>query len=837
MVSRVDPEAARKVFLAAGLEPLEDFPGSRTGWLSRCQTCNRKVQPHLHSVKRGTGCSHCARDASARRQQERGLRIAKEVLSTSDLQLIGDYVNAKHPISVMCLLCNRRFETTQASVKSGNVKCTCKKLPRNPLVKTHPGLYAQLHPTKNVGLDPSKVGTGMREAVWWRCLQGHEFRTSPASRVAGNGACPVCAGTAIVKGVNDLEITDPELYSELTGKKLDPMVGIHPFSNKKYFWRCLQNPKHEYEASVYSRKSGTGCPYCAGKKVLVGDNDLATTHSRLALEWHSEKNTLTPADVVAGSHRKVWWRCSADKSHEWEAIVSSRTKGHGCPVCAHQQLKVGFNDLGSLHPDVAALWHPTKNGTLRPTDVLGAPQQSYWWQCPKEKGHYWLAPANRLVSQGAGCAVCANRQILAGQNDLATIDPVLASEWAFDLNGLDPSEVSAESHKRVWWRCKKYSDHVWETTPGQRRRGHGCPVCAGRALKPGFNDLESQAPEVAREWDSGRNGNLVPSEVLVGSHKKVHWRCRKNPLHVWAASVSSRVRGNGCPVCSNQLTVAGINDFATLYPDLLSEWSMSRNRELHPTTISPGSSKKVWWTCRNHSDHHWQASIASRTRLGTACPICRNLQVKPGFNDLATKRPDVASTWHPTKNNGVTPQEVVAGTNVLFWWQCPSVPDHSWRASVKNRSKGKGCPDCTPAGYTANQPGYFYAIRNPSLKAKKVGITNSPVGTGRLSSFEKSGWQIIRVWSSDDGLVAQAAETRVLRWIRQDKFLPPYLAASEMPRTGGWSETFSDEGIPDKELVEVCQRVFDEELLRIGDQTGKQEGLALKGRQTVRRSS
>lgn len=168
MGGRVHPEVARRVFLDAGLDPLEDFPGTRRGWRSRCLIC-QLVKPHLHSVKRGTGCSQCARDASAQLQKERGLRIALEVLMTSNLKLIGPYVNAKKPIQVRCILCDRSFETTQSSVKSGAVKCVCKKLPRTPLSQARPDHFAQLHRTKNVGLRPEKVGSGMRPLVKGRC--------------------------------------------------------------------------------------------------------------------------------------------------------------------------------------------------------------------------------------------------------------------------------------------------------------------------------------------------------------------------------------------------------------------------------------------------------------------------------------------------------------------------------------------------------------------------------------------------------------------------------------------------------------------------------------------
>ena len=102
-------------------------------------------------------------------------------------------------------------------------------------------------------------------------------------------------------------------------------------SSKKARW--LGECEHEWEAVINSRTTGgNGCPYCAGKKVLAGYNDLATTRPDLAAEWHPSRNgDLYPDSVTAGSSKKVWWRC--ERGHEWEAKVVSRKRGFSCPYC------------------------------------------------------------------------------------------------------------------------------------------------------------------------------------------------------------------------------------------------------------------------------------------------------------------------------------------------------------------------------------------------------------------------------------------------------------------------------------------------------------------------
>jgi hypothetical protein len=98
------------------------------------------------------------------------------------------------------------------------------------------------------------------------------------------------------------------------------------------------------------------------------------------------------------------------------------------------------------------------------------------------------------------------------------------------------------------------------------------------------------------------------------------------------------------------------------------------------------------------------------------------------------------------------------------------------------------------------------------LRARKIGVTNSIPGTGRLKRFSEKGWTVLEVWDSEHGIVPMAAETRLLRWIRLELGLPPFLSRDEMPGTGGWSETFSSEGVSDEDVSNKCRDVFLEEL-------------------------
>ena len=260
-------------------------------------------------------------------------------------------------------------------------------------------------------------------------------------------------------------------------------------SRKKVWWQCERG--HRWQAAVYARTEGAGCPVCAGRVPAPGARSLASCSPDLARQWHPARNgALTPEQVSPGSHRSVWWQC--EKGHEWRAAVRSRAAGSGCPVCANRKVQPRENDLATRYPALAAQWHPARNGALTPERVTPASNRKVWWLCPR--GHAYQAAVASRTAQGSGCPYCAGRKVLPGFNDLATAEPKIAAQWHPTLNGaLTPELVTAGSRRKVWWICPE--GHVWKAAVYARagRQRSGCPVCAGtvrrrRAPVPQRND-------------------------------------------------------------------------------------------------------------------------------------------------------------------------------------------------------------------------------------------------------------------------------------------------------------------------------------------------------------
>ena len=194
----------------------------------------------------------------------------------------------------------------------------------------------------------------------------------------------------------------------------------------------------------------------------------------------------------------------------------------------------------------------------------------------------------------------------------------LRSEWAEDLNTEHPSTLQRGSHKKVWWRCDK--GHEWQAMVYARtQNGTSCPYCSGRNAIPGETDLITKYPDIARQWDYEKNGDLDPRNVTAGSNKKVWWRCDKG--HSWQVMVNSRTQsGSGCPYCSGYMAIPGENDLVTLRPDIANQWDYENNIDITPQNVTVGSKRKVWWRCAK--GHSWQAVVFVRTTIGTGCPVC-----------------------------------------------------------------------------------------------------------------------------------------------------------------------------------------------------------------------
>ena len=519
-------------------------------------------------------------------------------------------------------------------------------------------------------------------------------------------------------------------------------------SVKKIWWLC--NKGHEWQDTVNHRTGGRGCPYCSGRRAS-NDQCLRTMNPTVASQRHPVKNgDLTTRDVTTGSQKKVWWICS--RGHEWEASIVNRHKGRSCPFCFSQTSQLELRVLTELKYIFKNVLHRKKiEGSeidvFIPQLKIGIEIDGYHWHKDKmdfdarktafleniginvirlrEKGLKKISSNDityvhrkneydllRIIITKIMTIRTLNEDLtnkireylIAGifANDdeymgLLSILPSpieelsleycnsdLALEWHPEKNGgLTPRDVTVNSNMKVWWRC--INGHNWQSFIYNRSSGSGCPYCAGQIASPD-TCLHNINPSLASEWHPNNNLDLTPYDVMPSSHKKVWWLCKKG--HEWEATIKDRAAGNNCPYCSGKR----LNNYNSLYainPVLSKEWHPQKNANLNPSDVTPNSGKKVWWICSK--GHEWKTSIDNRNGKGAGCPYCANRLVCTE-NSLQTINPRLSSEWHPTKNNKLTPNDVVAGSHKKAWWIC--IKGHEWSAEISSRNIGRGCPYC-----------------------------------------------------------------------------------------------------------------------------------------------
>eukprot|EP00128_Syssomonas_multiformis_P014361 Colp12_sorted_trinity150504_noHs@3487 len=277
--------------------------------------------------------------------------------------------------------------------------------------------------------------------------------------------------------------------------------------------------------------------------------ERAKEFQHLLNEWHPTKNPFTPADIRPLSAVKVWWVCSRDSDHVWNATMFSRVLAKaGCPYC-FGLFPSKTNNLEVRFPQIAAEFHPTLNKDLVPSKIVAGSHKKVWWQCPNNPEHVYQASPDRRIFSYARCPHCPPKR--RDDPPMLTEMPEQLAEFHPEKNpGVDPAQVRMNSRTiKLWWKCSKDPSHEWEQAPGWKIVSRGCPICFGRK-SIGGTSFASKCPELAAEWHPYLNGDLKPEQVTWKSSKKIWWQCSKNSTHIWKSSVISRShRECGCNAC------------------------------------------------------------------------------------------------------------------------------------------------------------------------------------------------------------------------------------------------------------------------------------------------
>ncbi len=458
-------------------------------------------------------------------------------------------------------------------------------------------------------------------------------------------------------------------------------------SYKKVIWTCEKG--HQWETTIAHRSySDAECPYCAGKKAIQGETDLATTHPDLLKEWDYELNSqvgIFPEQLKAGSHKKVHWKCA--KGHQWTATVLNRTYSMSkCPHC---------DSSSTSFPEQFIYW--SFKQILPDTQNRVILFQSDEYTRGFEYDIY--VPDINLLIEYSGNIWHDEKEerdnlkrelaITNGYNMIVVEENPSLTEW-FSTDEITITKGNHETLIQVvnyiLYQFSIVKEIDFTTVERQAREYSKGKVEYEKSLAYLY-------PDIAKEWDYEANNGLTPLDVTIGSNYKAFWICSKDKSHKWRASISHRcISNSGCPYCTRQKTIQGKTDLASTHPSLSKEWDYELN-DRTPQEVSAGSNYKAHWVCSENIKHRWVAMVYDRAKRGGGCPYCSNKAVLKGYNDIQTTHTYLAKEWDYELNEK-TPEEVSAGSSYRAHWICSKNPNHKWRNTVRNRATGQGCPHC-----------------------------------------------------------------------------------------------------------------------------------------------
>jgi len=651
-------------------------PGSKRKVAWVCGKCGHRWQARVGSRTRGGhGCPACGRIAAGK---AKGAPRPDESLAEKLPELAAEWhptLNGKlTPADVgyasnkkvwwLCRTCHNEW---QVQISNRSAGASCKKCasramavpkPGNSLADRNPSVAAEWHPTRNGDLTPADVAFSRKDKAWWLCANcGHVWEASIGNRARG-AQCPPCAYAARGRALRGRSHTfgapkpQPAPTEAKTGLPLpgesfadrfpEAAAEWHPTlngevtpdkvaraSNRRAWWLC-RTCGHEWDAIIQSRgRGGSGCPRCGRRRAGRAnakpkpEGSLAEKSPALAAEWHPTRNApLTPDQVAAKSRRKAWWKCSTC-GNEWEAGIYSRATGHGCRSCADRQRAIDFGaaepgqSLAERDPEIAAQWHPSRNGALRASDVTANSGQTVWWLC--DRRHEWQAMINNR-RKARGCPKCtlwgtSVEEIRLRHELLAAgvpIDPDHEVIHEASGRGLQCDMVCS-----AWGLVIEFDGNRFHRLPDSFRKDE-------RKTRL----LEEQDWTVIRVRDGlpaiGKHDVVVPLNAsVVVRAKAVLMTLRGLGFNVAEHDNYLKTEESwGSSDASTYIKRRRIDkSLATLHPDLAAQWDPEKNGALTPEDVTAGSGERAWWICPD-CGHSWAAYVYSRARGGHGCPEC-----------------------------------------------------------------------------------------------------------------------------------------------------------------------------------------------------------------------
>ena len=455
-----------------------------------------------------------------------------------------------------------------------------------------------------------EITKSCKKEVWWLCPNGHSYSATLHHRIRMNTGCGACSHKVFLSGHNDLQSTNPEIAKEFDVEKngITPDQVMAGSNNKKYWFICPKG--HSYSATLLNRKKGRNCPICA-KEMHVSFPEKAIFFYLKKYNFEVKENYRAPYlknkefDIYIANINfaieydgKVWHKniqrdIEKDYISEINGVKLIRIREIGCPDYDSASIKfyVTAESIGELE-DAIRFVIKTANPIIELNDTLD------------------------INIERDRTSIYELMDLSEKSNSILSKRPEIEHFWDYERNGmLKPDQVSFSSLKIAKFICPE--GHRWESKVRNFYVSPRCPICSGKRILKGFNDLGTTNPELKEIWSE--KNKLSIDNYSHGSNETVLWKCENCQCEYEMRIADKTTKKYGCPYCNNRKILKGFNDLETINPTLAKEWNYQKNNELMPIDVTPNSHIKVWWRCSQ--GHEWQAAICNRNK-GQECPIC-----------------------------------------------------------------------------------------------------------------------------------------------------------------------------------------------------------------------
>lgn len=405
---------------------------------------------------------------------------------------------------------------------------------------------------------------------------------------------------------------------------------------------------------------------------------------------------------------KIWWLCP--KGHSYSATPHHKTRGRKCPYCTIGTKKVSIEkSILKIKPELAKLWHPTKNGNLKPSEVNAGSRRFCWFLC--KNGHeFKTSPKAR--GYRFTCPYCSGKRV-TWDNNLEYLYPSIAKQWHPTKNKYKPNEVSPGSHLKAWWICKK-QHNFYQSIRYKVKNPSACPKCYNQISKAQLK-VFSELKYIFKDIRIKEIINKIEIDIYIPSirlgfeydgnffHKDKFYKDKKKNEYLKTLSINlirirekplKKISRNDILVSTNILYKKDMNNLLTnitklgeikknikkkinfylnskeflmnyeyqkllndypypplektlayKFPDLIEEWDFKKNKNISPDLFSYGSKEKVWWICKNQK-HSWKATISDRTgKRKAGCRICNQIKIRDRFLKINKSRIGKKRAW------------------------------------------------------------------------------------------------------------------------------------------------------------------------------------------------